>query len=103
MNIVKCPGCSQTFDQGISIKAHQRTCAGLRLIGQKRINKRLQNAQKHEVVKIARIEGQSMDDIVEERRVLREEPDDNIIQYPSEAPNPNLLAGPSTVSRNTHH
>lgn len=44
-----------------------------------------------------------MDDIVEERRVLREEPDDNIIQYPSEAPNPNLLAGPSTVSRNTHH
>jgi hypothetical protein len=98
MNIVKCPGCSQTFDQGIAIKAHQRTCAGLRLVGQKRINKRLQNAQKREVAKLARIEGQSMDDIAEERRELREELDDNIVQYPTEVPNPDLLAGPPTVS-----
>ena len=45
MNTIKCPGCSQTFDQGVAIKAHQRTCAGLRLVGQKRNNKRLQNAQ----------------------------------------------------------
>src|SRR5260221_12781046 len=103
MNIVKCPGCSHTFHHAIAIKAHHRTCTVLRLVGQKRINKRLQNAQKREVVKLARIEGQSMDDIVEERRELREELDDNIVQYPTEVPNPNLLAGPPTVSRNTHH
>jgi len=85
MNIVKCPGCSQTFDHGIAIKAHQRTCAGLRLVGQKRINKRLQNAQnaqKRVAVKLAKIEGQSMDDIVKERRELREDFDDNIVHYP---------------------
>jgi hypothetical protein len=85
MNIVKCPGCSQNFDQGIAIKAHQRTCAGLRLVGQKRINKRLQNAQnaqKRVAVKLAKIEGQSMDDIVKERRELREDFDDNIVHYP---------------------
>ena len=98
MNIVKCPGCSQTFDHGIAIKAHQRTCAGLCLVGQKRINKRLQNAQKREVVKLARTEGQSMDDIVEERRELREDLDDNIVNYPAEVANPGLPAGPSTVS-----
>jgi hypothetical protein len=98
MNIVKCPGCSQTFDQGIAIKAHQRTCTGLRLVGQKRINKRLQNAQKREAVKLARIEGQTMDDIVEERRELREDLDDNMVHYPAEVPNPDLSAGPSTVS-----
>jgi hypothetical protein len=98
MNIVKCPGCSHTFDQGIAIKAHQRTCAGLRLVGQKRINKRLQNAQKRDVVKLARIEGQSMDDIVEERQELREELDDNVVHYPAEVPNPDLPAGPPTVS-----
>ena len=98
MNTVKCPGCSQTFDQGIAIKAHQRTCAGLRLVGQKRINKRLQNAQKREAVKLARIEGQSMDDIVEERRELRAGLDDNVVHYPAEIPDPDLPAGPSTVS-----
>ncbi len=100
MNIVKCPGCSQTFHQGIAIKAHQRTCAGLRLVGQKRINKRLQNAQKREAVKLARIEGQSMDDIVDERQELREDLDDNVrgVHYPAEVAGPELPARPSTVS-----
>ena len=98
MNTVKCPGCSQTFGQSIAIKVHQRTCAGLCLVGQKRINKRLQNAQKREVVKLARIEGQSMDDIVEERWELRAGLDDNVVHYPAEVPNPDLPAGPSTVS-----
>jgi len=93
MNTVKCPGCSQPFDQGVAIKAHQRTCAALRLVGQKRINKRLQNAQKREAVKLARIEGQSMDDIVEERRELR---DDFI--HPVEDLSSDIPAGPSTVS-----
>ena len=88
MNTVKCPGCSQTFDQGIAIKAHQRTCAGLRLVGQKRINKQLQNAQKREAVKLTRIEGQSMDDIIEERRELRAGLDDNVVHYPAEIPDP---------------
>jgi hypothetical protein len=63
MNTVKCPGCSQPFDQGIAIKAHQRCCTGLRLISQKQIKRQLENAQKREVVKLARIEGQSMDGI----------------------------------------
>jgi hypothetical protein len=98
MNTVKCPGCSHTFDQGIAIKGHQRTCVGLRLVGQKRINKRLQNAQEREVVKLARIEGQSMDDVVKERQELREELDNNVVQYPTEVSDPGLLAGPPTVS-----
>lgn len=98
MNTVKCPGCSQTFGQGIAIKAHQRTCTGLLLVGQKRINKRHQNAQKREAVKLARIEGQSMDDIVEERRELREDLDENMVHYPAEAPDPDLPAESITVS-----
>jgi hypothetical protein len=69
----------------------------LRLVGQKIINKRLKNAQKHEAVKLARIEGQSMDDIIEERRELPED-FDNLEHYPSEVPNPDLQVGPSTVS-----
>jgi Plavaka transposase len=83
MNTVKCPGCSQTFDQGIAIKAHQRTCVGLRLVGQKRINKRLQNVQKREAVKHARIEGKSIEDIAEERQDLREDLEINVPSYPS--------------------
>jgi hypothetical protein len=98
MNTVKCPGCSQAFNQGIAIKAHQRTCAGLRLVGQKRINKRLQNAQKREAVKLARIDGQSVDDIIEERQELREDLDDNMVHYPPEVLITDLPAGPSTVS-----
>jgi len=39
-----------------------------------------------------------MDDIVEERRELREDLDDNIVNYPAEVANPGLPAGPSTVS-----
>ena len=77
MNTVKCPGCAQTFQQGISIKAHQKTCNAFRLVGQQQIKKRLDNSHKREVVKLARIEGQTMDDIAEERRELRDEPDDN--------------------------
>ena len=72
MNTVKCPGCSQTFDQGISIKMHQRKCTALHLAGQKQIKKRVENAQKREAVKLARIEGQTMDDIAEERQELQE-------------------------------
>jgi len=93
MNTVKCPGCSQTFDQGIAIKGHQRTCAGLHLIGQKRINKRLQNAQKREAVKLTRIEGQSIDDIVEECRELWVGLDNNVVHYPAEIADPDLPAG----------
>ena len=90
MNTVKCPGCSQTFDQGVAIKAHQRTCAGLRLIGQKRINKRLQNAQikkqtdnaqKREAAKLARLEGHSLEEIAEERQELRDELDDENLPF----------------------
>ncbi len=77
MNTVKCPGCTQTFKQGISIKAHQRTCNAFRLVGQKQIKKRLDNSHKQEVVKLARIEGQTIDDIADERRELRDEPDDD--------------------------
>lgn len=90
MNTVKCPGCSQTFDQGVAIKAHQRTCAGLRLVGQKRINKRLQNAQikkrtdnaqKREAAKLARLEGHSLEEIAEERQELRDELDDENLPF----------------------
>ena len=98
MNAIKCPGYSQDFDPGVAIKAHQRTCTGLRLVGQKRINKRHQNSQKREAIKLARIEGQSMDRIIEERQELREDVDDDMVHYPAMFPNPNLLTGSSTVS-----
>ena len=101
MNTVKCPGCLQKFKQGISIKTHQRSCTALRVTGQQQIKKRVKNAQKREAVKIARIEGQSMDDIVEERRELREDLEDNhIAQEPAAALSPSRehSAGPSKVS-----
>lgn len=101
MNTVKCPGCLQNFNHGISIKTHQRSCTALRLAGQQQIKKRVKNAQKREAVKLARIEGQSMDDIVEERRELREDFEDtHVAQEPAAAPSPSRehLAGPSVVS-----
>jgi len=39
-----------------------------------------------------------MGDIVEERRELWAGLDDNVIHYPAEIPDPDLPAGPSTVS-----
>ena len=72
MNTVNCPGCSKTFGQGISIKAHQRTCSGLRLIGEQRIKKRRENAQKQMVAKHARVEGRTADKIAEDRQQLRD-------------------------------
>lgn len=93
MNTVKCPGCSQPFEQGIAIKAHQRSCTGLRLVGQKLLKRRLENAQKREVVKLARIEGQ---DDIEGRREMRENFNDNIAQNPIAAPSPEPWPRPST-------
>jgi len=85
MNTVKCPGCLQTFGQGISIKTHQRSCTALRLAGQKQIKRRVENAQKREAVKHARLEGQTMDDIAEGRQELREDINE-IAQYLAETP-----------------
>jgi len=76
MNAVKCPGCSQSFDRGVSIKTHQRKCTALLLAGQKRIKKRAENAQKREAAKLARLEGHTLDEIAEERQELRDELDD---------------------------
>ena len=98
MNAVKCPGCSQPFEQGVAIKAHQRSCTGLRLVGQKQIKRRLENAQKREAVKLARIEGQND---IEGRREMREDFNDNITQESTSAPSPEPCAGPSTVSITT--
>jgi hypothetical protein len=100
MNTVKCPGCSQPFDQGVAIKAHQRSCTGLRLVDQKQIKRRLENAQKREAVKLTRIEGQSMDNI-ERRRELREDFNDNITHDPTVVPSPDNRSGPSAVSITT--
>jgi hypothetical protein len=76
MNAVKCPSCSQSFDHGVSIKIHQRKCTALLLVGQKRIKKRVENAQKREASKLPRLEGHTLDEIAEERQELRDELDD---------------------------
>ena len=39
-----------------------------------------------------------MNDTVEERRELWVGLDDNVVHYPAEIPDPDLLVGPSTVS-----
>jgi hypothetical protein len=75
MNTTKCPGCQKPFDQGLSIKTHQRTCTGLHLVGQKQIKKRTDNVQKREAAKLARLEGHTLDEIAEERQELRDELD----------------------------
>jgi hypothetical protein len=85
MNAIKCPGCSQSFDHGVSIKTHQRKCTALLLAGQKRIKKRVENAQKREAVKLARLEGQTMDDIAGERQEIREN-FNNVAQHLIETP-----------------
>ena len=76
MNTTKCPGCQKLFGQGLSIKTHQRTCAGLHLVGQKQINKRTDNAQKRDAAKLPRLEGRTSDEIAEERQELRDELND---------------------------
>lgn len=76
MNTTKCPGCQKSFAQGLSIKTHQRKCAGLHLVGQKQIKKRTDNAQKREAAKLARLEGHTLDEIAEDRQELRDELDD---------------------------
>jgi hypothetical protein len=97
MNTVKCPGCQKSFDQGLSIKAHQRTCGGLHLVGQKQIKKRIDNTHKREAAKLARLEGHSLDEIAEKRQELRDETDDDSLAFPTDIP-PQVPAGPSTVS-----
>jgi hypothetical protein len=76
MNAVKCPGCQKSFDLGLSIKTHQRNCTALHLVGQKQIKKRIDNAQRRDSAKLARMEGHTLDDIAEERRELRNDLDD---------------------------
>jgi hypothetical protein len=74
MNVIKCPGCQKTFDPGRSIKIHQRNCTGLHLVGLKQIKKRIDNAQRRDSAKLAKIEGHTLDDIAEERQELRNDP-----------------------------
>ena len=74
MNVIKCPGCHKTFDPGRSIKIHQRNCTGLHLVGQKQIKKRIDNAQRRDSAKLAKIEGHTLDDIAEECQELRNDP-----------------------------
>ena len=87
MNVINCPGCQRTFDLGLSIKTHQRSCSGLHLVGRKQIKKRLDNAQRRHSAKLARIEGHTLDSIAEERRELRNSLDAVIPQQEAEIPN----------------
>jgi hypothetical protein len=77
MSAVKCPGCQQTFAKGIAIRAHERSCAALRIVGKERLKKRGDNQKKRETAKLARLEEQTMDEIIEERHELRIELLDN--------------------------
>ena len=99
MNAVKCPGCSQSFDRGVSTKTHQRKCTALLLAGQKRIKKRVENAQKREAAKLARLEGHTLDEIAEERQELRDQLGDESPQ-PDIPPQEGEAAESSTVRNN---
>jgi hypothetical protein len=81
MNNIKCPGCQKSFNHGKAIKVHQRTCAGLHLVAKEQFRKRGENVEKREVAKLARIDGQTMDDIAEERQDLREDLDDIVLDH----------------------
>jgi hypothetical protein len=77
MNVIKCPGCRKTFDPGLSIKIHgihQRNCTGLHLVGQKQIKKRIDNAQRRDSAKLAKIEGHTLHNLAEKRQELRNDP-----------------------------
>ena len=76
MNTIKCPGCQKSFDHG---KAHQRNCPGLHVVAKEQFRKRGENVQKREAAKLARLDGQTVDDVAEERQELRDELDGNIV------------------------
>ena len=79
MNTIKCPGCQKPFNQGKAIKAHQRTCARLHLVAREQFKKRDENDQKRGAAKLARLDGQTMEDIAEERQELRNDLEDDIV------------------------
>jgi hypothetical protein len=79
MNTVKCPGCQKQFNHGKAIKAHQRTCAGLHLVAREQFKKRGENDQKREAAKLARLDGQTMENVAEERQELRNDLEDGIV------------------------
>ncbi len=81
MNTIKCPGCQKSFNHGKAIKVHQRTCAGLHVVAKEQFRKRGENVEKREVAKLAKIDGQTMDDIAEERQDLREDLDDIVLDH----------------------
>ena len=73
MSTVKCFGCQQTFAKSIAIRAHERSCAAFCVVGKEHLKKHGENQKKKKTAKLARLEGQTMDDIVEERHELRNE------------------------------
>lgn len=70
MNTVKCPGCQKPFNQGKAIKVHQRTCPGLHVVAKDQFKKRGENVQKRDSAKLARLDGQTMDDVAKEHQEL---------------------------------
>jgi hypothetical protein len=70
MNTVQCPGCKQPFGQGKALKVHQTHCTPLHVVAKDRFRQREENIQKWKAVKMARLEGQTMEDIAEEREEL---------------------------------
>jgi len=81
MNTIKCPGCQKSFNQGKAIKNHQRSCGGLHVVAKEQFRKRGENVEKREVAKLAKIDGQTLDDIAEERQDLREDLDDIVLDH----------------------
>lgn len=79
MNTVRCPGCQKSFNQGKGIKLHQRNCAALYVVAREQFRKRDENVQKREAAKLARLDGQTIDDVAEECQELRDELDGDII------------------------
>ena len=67
MNAVQCPGCKQPFNPGKALKAHQKHCTTLHVVAKERFRQREENAQKRAPLKLARLEGQTMQNIAEER------------------------------------
>jgi hypothetical protein len=72
MTLVKCPGCRKKYENGSSLSAHQRNCAGLEAKAKELFKKRDKNRKQKKTAKIAR-QDYSQDNVLEIRADVRED------------------------------
>jgi hypothetical protein len=69
----KCPGCSESFEEGASFGVHTSKCKCLSLVGQKRMKERQKNNNNNNSLKLLKLDDQQEEDLSEARQSIRDE------------------------------